>query len=178
MLTVPVGPQSTTVIVELQESVTHPLLDSTNSRLYAECAAFTAQKHLSSAGNNLRTAGSSGSGTAAAAAGSGGGNGSSFPATLSSLLTSVSGVSSSISANTSSSSSVSAEAQFLAAKSAVCDALHKKRYFQPDSETVLVHMWTHVYLGWSLFRGWYNSGTYQKVEKRLQPTFSCPNEEG
>ncbi|RYH01330.1 hypothetical protein EON65_48415 [archaeon] len=39
--------------------------------------------------------------------------------------------------------------------------------------SIMVHMWTHTFLGWSSLRGLYKWGEYREVEKRLLPTFTC-----
>ena len=56
-----------------------------------------------------------------------------------------------------------------------CEKVRAKKFFSPSQYTVAVHMWTHTFLGWSFFRGWYNSRVYAQVERELVPTNSCPN---
>ena len=56
-----------------------------------------------------------------------------------------------------------------------CEKVRAKKFFSPSQFTVAVHMWTHTFLGWSFFRGWYNSRVYAQVERELVPTNSCPN---
>ena len=85
-----------------------------------------------------------------------------------------------------------------AAREQVCRAIQQRVYFAPSSNTVLVHMWTHVYLGerdlsllcatcltlfvlmllqtvtgWSFVRGLYNAWTYSTVQSALPPTDQC-----
>lgn len=54
-----------------------------------------------------------------------------------------------------------------------CKAVNKGEYFKPSTATVAVHMWTHVFLGWSILRGAINAATYTRVEKALPPTMQC-----
>lgn len=55
-----------------------------------------------------------------------------------------------------------------------CQKVRAKKYFSPSKFTVAVHMWTHTFLGWSFFRGLYNSRVYAQVERELVPTMRCP----
>ena len=55
-----------------------------------------------------------------------------------------------------------------------CEKVRAKKYFSPSKFTVAVHMWTHTFLGWSFFRGLFNSGVYAQVERELIPTMQCP----
>lgn len=55
-----------------------------------------------------------------------------------------------------------------------CEKVRAKKYFSPSKFTIAVHMWTHTFLGWSFFRGLYNSGVYAQVERELLPTLRCP----
>ena len=57
---------------------------------------------------------------------------------------------------------------------ASCAKVKKRQYFTPTDRTVAVHMWTHTFLGWSFFRGLYNSAVYERVERTLRPQMSCP----
>ena len=59
-----------------------------------------------------------------------------------------------------------------------CEKVRAKKYFSPSESTIAVHMWTHTFLGWSFFRGMYNSGVYAAVERQLVPSMQCPSEEG
>jgi hypothetical protein len=81
------------LIIELDESITHPLIDSTNSKLTVKCAELKKSKSWSSSLRSYNTS------------------------TL----------------------------EHLQKKS--CKTLENEKYFAPNHETVLVHMWTHVYLG-------------------------------
>lgn len=71
---------------------------------------------------------------------------------------------------------------------AQCKQFSKGEYLFPVEDTVLVHMWTHTFLGtqplfclvlpllytgWNMLRGWYNSKSYGSVEKRLPPLARC-----
>ena len=55
-----------------------------------------------------------------------------------------------------------------------CEKVRARNYFSPSEYTIAVHMWTHTFLGWSYFRGMYNSGVYADVERRLVPNMECP----
>ena len=55
-----------------------------------------------------------------------------------------------------------------------CQEVRARNYFSPSEYTIAVHMWTHTFLGWSYFRGMYNSGVYADVERRLVPNMECP----
>ena len=55
-----------------------------------------------------------------------------------------------------------------------CDKVRSKKFFSPSESTIAVHMWTHTFLGWSFFRGMYNSGVYAAVERELVPSMHCP----
>lgn len=81
-----------------------------------------------------------------------------------------------------------------------CERLLAGKYLAANlDETVLVHMWTHSFLGtymrasnyfvavclffltmflclidWSFLRGWYDQGTYVNVERTLPATKTCP----
>jgi hypothetical protein len=57
---------------------------------------------------------------------------------------------------------------------ASCAKVKKRQYFTPTERTVAVHMWTHTFLGWSFFRGLYNSAVYARVERALPPQMWCP----
>jgi hypothetical protein len=59
-----------------------------------------------------------------------------------------------------------------------CEKVRAKKYFSPSDSTIAVHMWTHTFLGWSFFRGMYNSGVYAAVERQLVPSMQCPSDEG
>ena len=56
-----------------------------------------------------------------------------------------------------------------------CKYVENKMFFRPSVNTVAVHMWSHVYLGWTYFRSIYNSFVYKNVESTLQQTFQCPS---
>ena len=56
-----------------------------------------------------------------------------------------------------------------------CEKVRQRQYFSPSQRTIAVHMWTHTFLGWSFFRGWYNSAVYQRVAAALPPTMRCPD---
>ena len=55
-----------------------------------------------------------------------------------------------------------------------CEKVRAGKYFSPSEFTIAVHMWTHTFLGWSFFRGLYNSGVYAEVERSLVPSHRCP----
>jgi hypothetical protein len=55
-----------------------------------------------------------------------------------------------------------------------CEKVRAGKYFSPSEFTIAVHMWTHTFLGWSYFRGLYNSGVYAEVERSLVPSHRCP----
>lgn len=55
-----------------------------------------------------------------------------------------------------------------------CEKVRAGKYFSPSEFTIAVHMWTHTFLGWSFFRGMYNSGVYAEVERSLVPSHRCP----
>ena len=55
-----------------------------------------------------------------------------------------------------------------------CEKVRSKKFFSPSESTIAVHMWTHTFLGWSFFRGMYNSGVYAAVERELVPSMHCP----
>lgn len=57
---------------------------------------------------------------------------------------------------------------------ASCEKVRRREYFSPTERTVAVHMWTHVFLGWSFLRGLYKSSVYDEVEGRLTPDMHCP----
>ena len=57
-----------------------------------------------------------------------------------------------------------------------CEKVRAKKYFSPSKFTIAVHMWTHTFLGWSFFRGLFNSGVYAQVERELIPTMQCPEQ--
>ena len=59
-----------------------------------------------------------------------------------------------------------------------CEKVRAKKYFSPSDSTIAVHMWTHTFLGWSFFRGMYNSGVYAAVERQLAPSMQCPSDGG
>jgi hypothetical protein len=59
-----------------------------------------------------------------------------------------------------------------------CEKVRAKKYFSPSDSTIAVHMWTHTFLGWSFFRGMYNSGVYAAVERQLVPSMQCPSDGG
>lgn len=54
-----------------------------------------------------------------------------------------------------------------------CSRVRRGDYFRPRSDTIAVHMWSHVYLGWNYVRTAYNNRVYRSVEEKLPPTFSC-----
>jgi hypothetical protein len=54
-----------------------------------------------------------------------------------------------------------------------CNQVTRKQFFHPARETVAVHMWTHVYLGWNFIRTAYSRFIYIQVENELPPTLSC-----
>ncbi len=54
-----------------------------------------------------------------------------------------------------------------------CHRLKQKKYMTSTMNTMMVHMWTHSYLDFSLLRGYYHYNTYRKVENMLQPTNEC-----
>merc|ERR1711871_626602 len=56
----------------------------------------------------------------------------------------------------------------------LCEKVHNSQFFNPTPETIAVHMWTHVYLGWSILRSSYLASLYNRVERALPPTFQCP----
>ena len=85
------------LIIELEHSITHPLLDSTNTKLTTKCAQLKKSPFWSSSSGSQNI----------------------------SIL------------------------QELQIKS--CKTIEKKIFFAPSDDTVLVHMWTHVYLGVQLF---------------------------
>jgi hypothetical protein len=47
-------------------------------------------------------------------------------------------------------------------------------FFRPSDNTVAVHMWSHVHLGWHFLRFAYLANVYNQVERALPPTFRCP----
>jgi hypothetical protein len=55
-----------------------------------------------------------------------------------------------------------------------CEKVRAGKYFSPSEFTIAVHMWTHTFLGWSYFRGLYNSRVYSDVEQSLVPSHRCP----
>jgi hypothetical protein len=55
-----------------------------------------------------------------------------------------------------------------------CEKVRAGKYFSPSEFTIAVHMWTHTFLGWSYFRGLYNSRVYAEVERSLVPSHRCP----
>lgn len=55
-----------------------------------------------------------------------------------------------------------------------CEKVRADKYFSPSEFTIAVHMWTHTFLGWSYFRGLYNSRVYAQVERSLVPSHRCP----
>ena len=61
-----------------------------------------------------------------------------------------------------------------AALEKICEEVSEGKFFSPRPETIAVHMWTHVYLGWSFFRSAYLSSMYNHVEQVLPPTLECP----
>jgi hypothetical protein len=119
------------IIIELGEDTLHPLVDATNARLASTCANF---KHSVTSAHSAPHK---------------------QPATRSAKgpVTSVSGRQSAPPADGDTSNGVSAAhsggaiADFMSTKIAVCDDMRHRRYFKPSSDTVMVHMWTHVYLG-------------------------------
>ena len=56
-----------------------------------------------------------------------------------------------------------------------CEYVSKSVFFRPTSNTIAVHMWTHVYLGWGFFRNLYSAPVYNLVEGSLPPLTSCPS---
>jgi hypothetical protein len=53
-------------------------------------------------------------------------------------------------------------------------AVEQGDFFKPNTETIAVHMWTQVFMGWSSFRNIALIPTYNLVEKLLPPTLTCP----
>ena len=59
----------------------------------------------------------------------------------------------------------------------LCQQISKSDFFIPDRiDTIAVHMWSHVYLGWNFIRSYLNFRTYRSVENILPPTLSCLHE--
>lgn len=56
----------------------------------------------------------------------------------------------------------------------ICEEVSRGHFFVPIPETIAVHMWTHVYLGWSFFRSSYLASLYNHVEHAVAPTLECP----
>lgn len=56
----------------------------------------------------------------------------------------------------------------------ICEEVNHGHFFTPTPETIAVHMWTHVYLGWSFLRSSYLSSLYNHVEHVVPPTLECP----
>lgn len=55
-----------------------------------------------------------------------------------------------------------------------CYAIQKGVYMFLVSQTMMVHMWSHLYLTFSYLRSWYDHRTYLHVETSLHPNHSCP----
>lgn len=54
-----------------------------------------------------------------------------------------------------------------------CKMIRKSKYFNPSKNTIAVHMWTHVYLGWNFIRSFYNWRIYSTVESTLSSRLIC-----
>jgi hypothetical protein len=120
------------IIIELSEDTLHPLVDATNARLATTCANF---KHspvpaaLPEPQQQQPTAWSAGGPVTGVGRHQSTGAGSDGEIVASSGLNG------------------GAHPSFMRTKAAVCENMRRRRYFQPNSRTVMVHMWTHVYLG-------------------------------
>ena len=55
-----------------------------------------------------------------------------------------------------------------------CEFVNEDLFFRPSDNTVAVHMWSHVHLGWHFLRFAYLANVYNQVERALPPTFRCP----
>lgn len=132
-------------IHELREDILHSLVDSTNPRLNIVCRGKGAKKVD---GENIGK----------------GMNGSS--SSSSSMNINLKG-----SSSNSNSNGIEGIPSW-AIKS--CEKVRSKKFFSPSESTIAVHMWTHTFLGWSFFRGMYNSGVYAAVERELVPSMHCP----
>lgn len=120
----------TDVIIELGEDILHPLLDATNARLFSACAGHSDTHNAP-----------------ARIAGSGPVVNFPHPRVMESNI-------STIEVRTSADNALPVQLKdgsklltLADMKTKVCRDVHKRRYFQPSRDTVMVHMWTHVYLG-------------------------------
>mmetsp|Transcript_34327 Transcript_34327/g.47189 ORF Transcript_34327/g.47189 Transcript_34327/m.47189 type:complete len:219 (-) Transcript_34327:137-793(-) len=55
-----------------------------------------------------------------------------------------------------------------------CDKYMQHDIFNPTTETVAVHMWSHVYFRWNLLRDPFEPTIRSMVEQRLPPRQDCP----
>ena len=59
----------------------------------------------------------------------------------------------------------------------LCSWYETKHFYHPDStQTIAVHMWSHVYfniLGWNYFRNYFNKPVYTHVETTSPATLLC-----
>lgn len=56
----------------------------------------------------------------------------------------------------------------------ICQKVSKSIFFEPDTfNTIAVHMWTHIYLGWNFIRSFYNWRVYRNVETTLPSLTHC-----
>lgn len=123
------------VIIELDEQVLHPLLDSTNSKLFSSCPSNLHKNSCYRTGEHKTWV--------------------------------------KLDKIRSENVECSVEEVDKAETAESCGVINRKKFFRPTEDTFLVHMWTHVYLGWNFLRGAYNSQSYNEVEKKLKPTFTC-----
>ena len=56
----------------------------------------------------------------------------------------------------------------------ICEEARRGHFFTPIPETIAVHMWTHIYLGWSFLRSSYLASLYNHIERVVAPTLECP----
>lgn len=116
----------TDVIIELGEDILHPLVDATNARLFSACARHS-DIPVHTAPTKIAGSGPVGQLPRGFAANTNISTGDVLPVQIN-----IGG---------------SKPLTFAEMKRKVCRDVQKRRYFQPSRDTVMVHMWTHVYLG-------------------------------
>mmetsp|Transcript_28625 Transcript_28625/g.40799 ORF Transcript_28625/g.40799 Transcript_28625/m.40799 type:complete len:363 (-) Transcript_28625:36-1124(-) len=112
------------VILELSEDILHPLIDSTNHKLYDRCPSpsiFSPNFYW----NSVKAV------------------------------------------------FVSSDIGHATSKKISCEIVQRREFLRPSVDTVLVHMWTHVYLGWNFVRKAYNSNIYALVASTLPQQDHC-----